>query len=312
MPVAKQKKLHPTQVKRHGLHHKQGHHYVKIYWPYLPLLAISVLGSALLYIGSHHERPSVLAYATEMSTTSLLNATNQQRQTNGRQPLTLNSQLAKAAQAKANDMARRNYWAHNTPDGVEPWAFIQNTGYAYQKAGENLAYGFPTSSDAVSGWMNSPGHRANLLDSAFKDVGFGFANMPDYQNNGPETIVVAEYGNPLTVAYSGQAGNQSPVFSSTDQNTPVTSNQATLNNQTTAISRLQNWSHGSLPAWVSFVVGLTGGVALTYLLLKHSLGLRKLIVQGETLFLHHPYIDSMLLAIVFVSLFLNQTTGFIR
>ncbi len=140
-----------------------------------------------------------MAYATEMSSGGLLGATNAQRAQNGNlSALTINSKLSAAAQTKANDMVARNYWSHNTPDGKEPWTFMDAAGYEYQKAGENLAYGFATSSDAVVGWMNSPGHRANILDSAYREVGFGFANANDFVGTGNETIVVAMYGNPLT------------------------------------------------------------------------------------------------------------------
>lgn len=140
----------------------------------------------------------VLSYATEMSQSGLLGATNSQRAANGVGALALNSLLNQAAQAKANDMVARNYWSHNTPDGNPPWVFIDATGYSYKKAGENLAYGFDTSSDAVVGWMNSPSHKANMLDGAFDQVGFGIANSATYQNQGEMTIVVAMYADPYT------------------------------------------------------------------------------------------------------------------
>lgn len=138
------------------------------------------------------------AYATEMSRSGLLSSTNIQRSNNGQSSLTINSKLNQAAQAKANDMVARNYWSHNTPDGKEPWVFFDAQGYIYTKAGENLAYGFDNSSATVIGWMNSPSHKANLLDSTFTEVGFGFANSSDYVTTGEETIVVAMYaGRPL-------------------------------------------------------------------------------------------------------------------
>jgi uncharacterized protein YkwD len=168
-------------------------HFAKV----MPLLLI-LLSGLWLSAGTAlaHGRSSVLAYATSMSVNDLLTSTNQQRVSNGVAGLGLNSKLNAAAQAKANDMVARDYWSHVTPDGQQPWVFFQNAGYEYNKAGENLAYGFDNASWTVNGWMNSPGHRANLLDPVFKEVGFGFANSPNFVGTGEETIIVAMYGAP--------------------------------------------------------------------------------------------------------------------
>lgn len=306
MPSAKQKS-HPTSVKRHGKHHKHGQHYMKVYWPYMPLLFITVLGLFVLLTDHSRRQHGVLSYSTEIGSSSLLNATNQQRKNNNQAELVLSSKLSSAAQAKADDMAKRNYWAHNTPDGKEPWIFIQKAGYSYQKAGENLAYGFVTSNDTITGWMNSPGHRANLLDKSYKEVGFGFANVADYQSSGPETIVVAEYGTPLT-----DSNGPVPSTAVPGPDSPVTSAQAVLSNRSTTVSRMQSLARGKAPAWSVFLVGIVGGGAVVYLIIKHAIGLRKLVVKGETFFLHHPLVDAGLMALVFVCVYLSQTVGFIR
>jgi uncharacterized protein YkwD len=175
--------------------------HAKVYWPYLPLIAL-LLGAAFLNIWQpmQQNQTATLAYATEMSRSNLLTSTNSQRTSNGSAALTINSQLNASAQAKANDMVARDYWSHNTPDGQEPWVFIDAQGYAYTKAGENLAYGFSSSNETVIGWMNSPSHRANLLDTAFTEVGFGFANSANFVGTGNETIIVAHYGKPTVAA----------------------------------------------------------------------------------------------------------------
>lgn len=166
---------------------------------YLPAIIITLFASFIwaqpqfVMFGT---RSNVLAYATDMSHGGLLSATNSQRSAHGVSTLSINSKLNSAAQAKANDMVARDYWSHQTPDGQQPWVFIVNAGYQYLAAGENLAYGFSTSSGAVTGWMNSPSHKANLLSSSFTEVGFGFANSADYVGNGPQTVVVAMYGKP--------------------------------------------------------------------------------------------------------------------
>ena len=197
-------------------HKKPNAKFLKVYWPYIPLFVLVFLGLTFGYNwqpskGSAIHNGGVLAYSTEIGSDALNSSTNNQRSQNGGlSALTINSFLTAAAQSKANDMVSRNYWSHNTPDGKEPWTFMESAGYAYQKAGENLAYGFATSNDTVIGWMNSPGHRANILDTAFKEVGFGYANSNDFVSNGQQTVVVAMYGNP--------SGNQQQA--STPASTP--------------------------------------------------------------------------------------------
>ncbi len=136
----------------------------------------------------------VLGYATDISVAGLNAASNQQRANNGLAPYTLNGALNVAATNKAADMFADNYWAHTAPDGTTPWWFINNAGYSYSSAGENLAKNFMTSSGVVNGWMNSPGHRANVLNSGFVDVGYGVMN--GILQGQEVTLVVAMYATP--------------------------------------------------------------------------------------------------------------------
>lgn len=178
----------------------------RVHWPYLPVLLLAgfflSLGgqTGVLQAAMRHPGSKVLAYATSMSVSGLLSNSNAQRTSNGVSALSLNGKLNAAAQAKANDMATRNYWSHNTPEGNPPWVFVDAQGYAYQKLGENLAAGFSDEQSTIAGWMASPPHRENLLDPAFSDVGFGFANNDNYTSagGGPMTIVVAFYGKPAS------------------------------------------------------------------------------------------------------------------
>lgn len=217
--------------KKHGYSRKRSRSFLKVYAPYIPLILIISTG---IYIGNffHHvaarNNSGVLAYATEMSVNGLLTSTNQQRSSNGAGNLSVNSKLASAAQAKANDMAARNYWSHNTPDGNPPWVFITKAGYSYDEAGENLAYGFKTSSETVQGWMNSPSHRENLLNKDFTEVGFGFTNASNYNQDGEETIIVAMYAKPYTVS-AAQPTPPAPVAVAppTVKQTTTTTTEAT-------------------------------------------------------------------------------------
>ena len=128
-------KKHLRPPRRHSTTHA-----LKIYWPYIPLLVLLVGGLYLNIVQPlQNSNTATLAYSTEMSHSNLLSSTNSERNAAGASSLTTNSKLSAAAQAKANDMVARDYWSHNTPDGDEPWVFIDAQGYAYTKAGENLA-----------------------------------------------------------------------------------------------------------------------------------------------------------------------------
>lgn len=180
----------PTKVKTNKQHIRRLHGQRALWFTTLlvGLLSINFL-SALPVPAKHGE---VLAYATNVSVSGLANETNNARAANGKGNLILNSKLNSSAQAKANHMIANNYWSHTAPDGTEPWFFFTQAGYNYSKAGENLAYGFDSSAEIIDAWMNSSGHRANILGS-YADMGFGIASGDSYQG-GEYTVVVSHYG----------------------------------------------------------------------------------------------------------------------
>ena len=192
------------------------------------MLAIVTAG-LLLSSGWSNSSKDILGYATEMSSSNLLSSTNAQRVAQGVGSLAINSLLSQAAQNKAQDMANKDYWSHTSPDGSTPWTFIDNAGYSYVSAGENLAYGFTTSNDVITGWMNSPSHRENLLKTTYTEVGFGIVNAPNYQSSGPQTIVVAMYGQP-TSAPAPAPVTTAPTPTSTAQLQPKNPSTQALSN----------------------------------------------------------------------------------
>jgi uncharacterized protein YkwD len=125
----------------------------------------------------------------------LVDLTNADRQTRNISPLTLNPVLVHAAQMKANDMAAKGYFAHNSPDGLSPWHWFEQVGYKFMYAGENLAVNFTESTDVERAWMDSPGHRANILNEKFTEIGIA-TQQGMYQ--GQNAIFVAQmFGRPL-------------------------------------------------------------------------------------------------------------------
>jgi len=111
--------------------------------------------------------------------TQLLKLTNLERQKRGIAPLTLSSQLSKAAQLHAIDMAKNNYFSHTGRNGSSISDRAKANGYKYSRLGENIAAGRSTADGTIKQWMNSAGHRANILNPKFTEIGFGYANIPN-------------------------------------------------------------------------------------------------------------------------------------
>jgi hypothetical protein len=113
----------------------------------------------------------VLGYAANISVDEVFRLTNQKRQEAGLPPLKLDPVLSQAAKNKGEDMLAKDYWAHVSPDGVEPWKFFLDAGYKYRYAGENLARDFSDAASAVEAWMASPSHRENMLSPKYEEIG---------------------------------------------------------------------------------------------------------------------------------------------
>lgn len=297
----------PTQHrKRTGQHHKHNKHYVKAYWPYLPMLMMVVVGLAINNLWA--AKSSVLGATSNFSTQALLLETNQQREQQKEADLSIDGQLTAAAEAKAADMVAHNYWSHNSPDGKTPWTFIDASGYAYQQAGENLAYGFTDSSATITGWMNSAEHRANILNNAYSHVGFGIAHSPNFHGSGPTTIIVAMYGQPAAAVANirftvpDQSGTvTSGVLGDTDHMQPPSQ----------LVSRVQLLTGGQAP-WSMFAISLLASSAVIVFMLRHGLRLKRLLTQGEVYVLHHPVFDLVIVFIATAGFILTRASGVIR
>ncbi|HOJ77915.1 MAG TPA: CAP domain-containing protein [Bacillota bacterium] len=111
----------------------------------------------------------------------MVNLVNQARISQGIKPLTVNSQLVNLARKKSQDMVAKNYFSHNSPTYGSPFDMIKNAGITYRTAGENLA-GAATTESAHQNLMNSSGHRANILNPSFTEIGIGIASGSIYGN----------------------------------------------------------------------------------------------------------------------------------
>lgn len=345
-----------AKIKTHdGRHHtkpKKINHraFERVYWPYIPLVIIVSLllglgvnsGNLQAYV--RHPGGRVLAYADSMTISGLLADTNASRSANGVAALSLNEKLDAAAQANADDMAARDYWSHNTPEGNPPWIWVTAQGYAYQKLGQNLATGFSDEQSTIDGWMNSPPHRENLLDPSFTEVGFGFANCPNYTaaGGGPMTIIVAFYGEPQVLAAATSAPTQpaastptaaeptpesqspaaaqpaappAPADTTKTSTPPVNTSVDTKKTPAPQVkqSRIQLALSSSriAPEATSLSI-LAALVIFGFWATRHLLAIRKFLLKGERYAISHPLTDIALLIIACLLFILSQTAGLVR
>ena len=117
----------------------------------------------------------VLRFESEVA--ALVNAA---RAENGLQPLKVNWELSRVARFKSEDMASNRYFSHNSPTYGTPYQMIRAFGLNYRSAGENIAYGQRTPAAVMNAWMNSSGHRANILSSSYSQIGVGYCPSGHY------------------------------------------------------------------------------------------------------------------------------------
>lgn len=156
----------------------------------IALASLGALGGAAYYSRTYLLSDDMAAVIASV----LVDLTNGDRKDEGLGTLTVNPLLAAAAQAKANDMAEKSYFAHTSPDGTTSWQWFKDVGYVYAYAGENLAVDFSDSDDVARAWMNSPTHRANVLGQNFTEIGIATA-VGTYKGH-TATFVVQMFGRP--------------------------------------------------------------------------------------------------------------------
>jgi len=158
------------------------------------VLALLLVNQTVFLAHRVFENSSFQKYLSAVLSSVLINQTNSER--NGREISSLlhNPILQQAAKLKADDMANKEYFAHTSPDGKEPWHWLNLVDYKYEKVGENLAVNFIDSQDVTRAWMDSPSHRDNLLDNDYTEIGIATA---EGLHNGRKAIYVVQFfGNP--------------------------------------------------------------------------------------------------------------------
>ena len=105
---------------------------------------------------------------------------NKERAKEGLAPLTSNWELARVAKYKSQDMHDKNYFSHTSPTYGSPFDMMKNFGISYKSAGENIAKGQTSAAQVMEAWMNSSGHRANIMDAKFTHIGVGYVKDGNY------------------------------------------------------------------------------------------------------------------------------------
>ena len=137
-----------------------------------------VKNPALIYPGQKLNIPNI--DNVKNVETEVLTLVNQERTKIGLRPLEMDWELQRVARTKSQDMAQKNYFSHQSPTYGSPFDMMKQFGISFRSAGENIASGQRTPQEVMQSWMNSPGHRANILKPEYTQLGVGYYRGGSY------------------------------------------------------------------------------------------------------------------------------------
>jgi uncharacterized protein YkwD len=141
----------------------------------MAIIAIIASTSSPLMATAVTAPSSNMNIAASTDAAKLIQKSNEARIDNALAELATSSTLMKAAQLKAEHMAKNGYFAHTSPGGINPWHWFYQAGYKPRYAGENLALTYTLDAEIVASWLESPAHKKNLLGKNYKEIGIGIA-----------------------------------------------------------------------------------------------------------------------------------------
>jgi hypothetical protein len=147
------------------------------------IIFTSVIAAVFLFVFSG------TASASTITPEKVVDMVNKDRIKEGLSALVMNKLLSQAAEYKAEDMLKKDYFAHTSPEGMTPWHWIEKSGYNYKYAGENLAVGFESAEKQQSAWMKSETHRKNILNTSYRDIGVA---VKEGKINGENTLLTVQ------------------------------------------------------------------------------------------------------------------------
>lgn len=154
------------------------------------VMIIAFLIEGLFLLSLFFNIPGHSGFLAAVLPSVLVEDANAEREDLNLSSLKINPILEQAAKIKAEDMANRGYFSHYTPEGNSPWYFLDLVDYKYESAGENLAVNFNDSSATHKAWMNSPTHKANIIEKKFTEIGIATA---EGVYKGKKTVFVVEF-----------------------------------------------------------------------------------------------------------------------
>ncbi|BDQ04901.1 MAG: hypothetical protein KatS3mg084_0419 [Candidatus Dojkabacteria bacterium] len=177
-------------------HHSNNYHphFTRHYALIIYSLLFSVLN--LFIFPAIGFKNGITVLANDLEENKIIELTNLERIKRNIAPLIRNEQLEKAALAKGKDIFEKQYWNHYGPNGESPWQFMLQQNYDYIYAGENLAKDFENSTEVINAWMNSPTHKANIINPKFSEI--GIAVVSGILNGKESTVIVQMFGSRKT------------------------------------------------------------------------------------------------------------------
>ncbi len=234
----------------------------------LNLILVLVIKGTFLAPSSH--LVALLSDLKVFDKSAIITQTNSFRASIGLAPLTENTTLDIVAAQKLQDMLAHQYFAHVSPQGISPWHWFEVNHYPYSYAGENLAVGFQDAPSTLQAWENSPGHRLNLANTNYQDIGVAVQAANLQGNDG--IIVVQEFGatnsstiTPPTVALARPTKTPAPRVKPTPPQVlaPTPANKSVVLSATaTSVSNVLNTS-------LIIYTLLCAAFSLIYFLSKH-------------------------------------------
>ena len=244
--------------------------------------------------------PSILGYASQISPSEIVRLTNQQRASQGLTALKMDAQLSAAAAQKASDMFAKNYWAHISPTGTQPWYFITNSGYSYRYAGENLARDFADPNSVVNAWMNSPTHRENVMSNRYSDI--GIAVIDGNLDGKDTTLVVQMFGTRLSAGVAAKVSG--------------TAVQASAPIPTIIITPLPTIASGSAPIIAKYEAPPPSPFSLTRTVSLGILGLLAVVLLADVIIVNqkklYRWTSKSMAHFIFIGMLIIAATTIIR
>lgn len=171
----------PSRQFPHTKRVKQGQFWYYTFDPEISRTKMDVLNPQATIPGAAAKQPAAQGTAgINQLALQVIDLTNKERRKNGLSALKTDLSLSKVAQTKTNDMNVKNYFSHTSPTYGSPFDMMRDFGVTYRTAGENIAMGQVTAQQVVNSWMNSEGHRKNILNPDFTSIGVGYTSSGNY------------------------------------------------------------------------------------------------------------------------------------